>query len=254
LSDYLAFQAKPIPIVKKPLTTADNKIVKKPETVPTIKESTTKATAKVETEKKPLEKLTENKKIEKPIVTAPTKVAEKPVEKLVQTEKAVEKPVEKPVQTSVGQIKKDTVVKPEKKTIPVVVEPKKEELPLFKGLFAYKADDAHFIAIYVISGTIDFAKTKSAIDAYNTQNYSVMNLKVSLETIDKVQVIIIGSLTNAQLAKSYLLRLVKEKGIFDSLKGANYRNLLGSQKNLNVLMQQNALNQYFDFIQEYYLK
>ena len=81
-----------------------------------------------------------------------------------------------------------------------------------------------------------------------------MNLKVSLETVAKIQVIIIGSLTNAQLAKSYLLRLVKEKGIFDSLKGANYRNLLGSQKNLNVLMQQNALNQYFDFMQEYYLK
>ena len=254
LNDYLAFQAKPNQLVKKPLTTVENKTIKKPETVSTIKENPIKPGAKAEVTK-PVENLADNKKPEKLLIPQPSKPAEKAIAKVVTPlTKPIEKPIEKPAQTAVGQAKKDSVVKPEKKTIPIVVEAKKEEVPLFKGLFAYKADEAHFIAIYVISGTIDFTKTKAAIDAYNIQNYGVMNLKVSLETVAKIQVIIIGSLTNAQLAKSYLLRLVKEKGIFDSLKGANYRNLLGSQKNLNVLMQQNALNQYFDFMQEYYLK
>ena len=81
-----------------------------------------------------------------------------------------------------------------------------------------------------------------------------MNLKVSLETFDKQQVIIIGSLSDAQVAKSYLLRMVKENSLFAGLKGVVYRNLLGSQKNLNVMMQNNALNTYFEFMQEYYLK
>jgi len=81
-----------------------------------------------------------------------------------------------------------------------------------------------------------------------------MNLKVSLETVDRLQVIIIGSLSDAQVAKSYLLRMVKEKSLFEGLKGSNYRNLLGSKKNLNIVIAQNALNQYFEFMQEYYLK
>ena len=255
LNDYLAFQAKPVSVVKKePITIGDNKAIKKQETVTAVKENVTKTAVKPEATK-PVEKLADNKKVEKQPVTPPVKQTEKPVEKAVPSAtKPAEKTIEKPVQSPASPAKKDTVVKPEKKPVPAVIEPKKEEVPLFKGLYAYKADETHFVAIYVISGTIDFAKTKALLDSYNTQNYGVMNLKVSLETVDKVQVILIGSLANAQVAKSYLLRLVKEKGIFDTLKGANYRNLLGSQKNLNVLMQQNALNQYFDFIQEYYLK
>lgn len=135
-----------------------------------------------------------------------------------------------------------------------IVQPKQEKGPLFKGLFAYRANEPHFIAIYIVSGSFDFAKTKTAIDAYNAKNYSIMNLKVSLEAVGKQQVIIIGSLNDAEVAKSYLLRLVKEKSLFEGLKGANYRNLLGSHENLNTMIQQNALTTYFEFMKEFYLK
>ena len=133
-------------------------------------------------------------------------------------------------------------------------QPKVEEPPLFKGLFTYRSNEPHFVAIYILSGTIDFEKIKKAFDAYNVQNYGIMNLKVSLETIDKQQVIIIGSMSDAYVAKSYLIRMVKEKNLFEGLKSASYRNLLGSQKNLNIMMQQNAMKTYFEFMQEYYLK
>lgn len=138
----------------------------------------------------------------------------------------------------------------------VTVQPKVEEppVPLFKGLFGYKLNEPHYVAIYVISGTVDFEKTKSSIDAYNAKNYSLLNLKVTMETVGNQKIIIIGSLNDANIAKSYLLRMVKESSLFEGLKSANYRNLIGSQKNLNVLMQQNALNVYFEFMKEYYLK
>ena len=141
-------------------------------------------------------------------------------------------------------------------TTPVVVQPKVEEplVPLFKNLYGYRANDAHFIAIYIVSGPVDFEKVKAAFDSYNAKNYSVLNLKVSLEAAGKKQVIIIGSLNDANIAKSYLLRMVKESSLFEGLKNANYRNLLGSKKNLNTLMQQNTLDVYFEFMKEYYLK
>lgn len=141
-------------------------------------------------------------------------------------------------------------------TTPVVVQPKVEEppVPLFKNLYGYRANDAHFIAIYIVSGPVDFEKVKAAFDSYNAKNYSILNLKVSLEAAGKKQVIIIGSLNDANIAKSYLLRMVKEPALFEGLKNANYRNLLGSKKNLNTLMQQNTLDVYFEFMKEYYLK
>jgi tetratricopeptide (TPR) repeat protein len=193
-----------------------------------------------------------------------TKTPEKPIEKsreTVATNKPAEakptgKPVQKPEEVATQPVQ---TPKPDAKptaaiTAPVVAQPKQEDVPLFKGLFAYRANEPHYIAIYVLSGTIDFEKIKSAYEAYNKQNYAGQNLKLSLEKVDKIQVIIFGSFNDATTAKSYLLRMVKEKTLFEGLKGATYRNLLGSQKNLNTVIQQNALNTYFEFMQQYYLK
>jgi hypothetical protein len=243
LKDYYAFLAKPVAVIKNQQIAAV-KATKKSEKSSSIKETVVNNTPAV-----PIKT-----EAAKPVEIAETKKAEKQAE--VQPVKTVEKPA-LVAQNTENPVKKDSTVKTEKPvpTVqPVVVKPKEPEVPLFKGLYGYKADEPHFIAIYVVSGTIDFNKTKAALDTYNSQNYALMNLKVSLETVDKLQVIIIGSLSNAQVAKSYLLRMVKEKSLFEGLKGSTYRNLLGSQKNLNTLIQKNALSDYFDFMKEYYLK
>ena len=258
LTDYLAFMAKPAPVQlkKEPVAQLENKPAKKVEPAPVVKETPKTEVAKptLAGTQKTEKTIPANKTVDKP--------ADKPVEKPAEKTAPTSKPADnKPVQTAANTVKKDTVMK-QPKTVqpttpvaqPVVVQPKPVEVPLFKGLYGYKADEPHYIAVYILSGDFDFAKVKSAIDDYNARNYSVMNLKVSLEKVDKLQIILIGSMTNAQIAKSYLLRLVKEKSIFDQLKGANYRNLLGSQKNLNTLIQKNALDTYFEFMQEYYLK
>lgn len=169
----------------------------------------------------------------------------------IQPEKVAEKTADKVVDKTVD-VKSSTATSAA--AAPVIVQPKLPDVPLFKGLFAYRANEPHYVALYVFSGTVDFAKLKTELDAYNSKNYGVMNLKVSLENVSKQQIIIIGSMADANVAKSYLLRFAKEKGQFEGLKNVNYRNLLGSQSNLNTMMQQNALNVYFEFMQQYYLK
>jgi len=246
LNDYLAFISKQVE--GKPVENTLNeatKTVKKQDPIRSVKDIISK-----------IEQTVATKVEEKPLVKQP----EKPVGKLDEKQlvKIPEKSVEK-VQTSNLTPKQETTVKtsPPVTTVPTastVVQPKEEEVPLFKNLFAYHANDPHFVAIYIVSGTFDFDKTKKAIDAYNAQNYSVMNLNVSLEKVGNQQIIIIGSLSDANVAKSYLMRMVKEKSLFEGLKGSGYRNLLGSQKNLNIMMQQNAMSTYFEFMQMYYLK
>ena len=243
LKDYFAFLAKPAAVIKNQQITAI-KPTKKQEKSSNISKSVGNNSLEntVNTKSEKTAEIAENKKTEKQTEAEPVKTGDKPA--LI-------------AQNSVNPVKKDSTAKTEKQisTVqPAAVKPKEPEVPLFKGLYGYKADEPHFIAIYVVSGTIDFAKVKTAFDTYNSQNYALMNLKVSMETVDKLQVIIIGSLSNAQVAKSYLLRLVKEKGLFEGLKGSTYRNLIGSQKNLNTLIQKNALSDYFDFMKEYYLK
>jgi len=256
LKDYLAFQLNP-PVIKQPIQIAANIPLKKQEVVPAVKTSVTQP---------PVNELKTEKDLSAKHVDTPTKQTAENVP-LKSSEKQIDKTVAKTEPSNVKPIVSDSLQKGGKVTVvnkkedekikttqaPVVI-PKQDNVPLFKGLFGYRANEPHFIAIYIVSGKIDFEKIKTAINAYNSKNYSVMNLSVSLETFEKRQVIIIGSLTDALVAKSYLIRMVKEKSLFEGLKGASYRNLLGSQKNLNVLIQQNALNQYFEFMQEYYLK
>ncbi len=246
LNDYRDFIAKQKDEVQPAKTNgkpATGKPAKKQESTPAVKVNKQISSPDVST--KP--EVKQEKVVEKPVETKPEKVTEEKKET-----KPADKPTEKEVKTPVTEIQKPA----EKKTepTPTPVQPKVDDVPLFKGLFGYRANEPHYIALYIVSGTFDFEKVKAAFDAYNAQNYSVMNLKVSLETFDKQQVIIIGSLSDAQVAKSYLLRMVKENSLFAGLKGVVYRNLLGSQKNLNVMMQNNALNTYFEFMQEYYLK
>ena len=82
----------------------------------------------------------------------------------------------------------------------------------------------------------------------------MLNLKIQKEAFGEQQIVIIGSFVDANQAKSYLFRIVKENSLYEQVKGTDYRNLLGSQRNLNVMMQQNAMDTYFEFMQEYYLK
>lgn len=236
LNDYLLFQKKYID-GKEKLAVTPQKTIKKEEEVSVIKEKASKNPEKAAAIAKPIEK-----------------VAEKPLEKTVVKE--VEKTIEKaPVKvTEKSAIKEDASIVKTPASINTVQPKQEDAVPLFKNLFAYRLNEPHFIAIYVLSGSIDFEKIKASFDKYNSTNYGIMNLKTNLETANKEQVIIIGSFADGNIAKSYLLRMIKEKSLFEGLKNANYRNLIGSQKNLNTLMQQDALDIYFDFMKEYYLK
>lgn len=238
LNDYLAFQSRPVD-AKQIEMAAVTKSGKKNDVIVVQKDKLPKN--EVGTVTKTTEKASQIEKVEKPVEN-PVKTNPAKATNEVKTDKTT---------ADVSALtKEEPAIKPVE---PVVTQPK-DEAPLFKGLFTYRSNEPHYIAIYILSGTIDFEKTKAAFDAYNAKNYGVMNLKVSLETVDKQQIIIIGSLSDAYVAKSYLMHMVKEKSLFEGLKNANYRNILGSHQNLNILMQQNALKTYFEFMQEYYLK
>ncbi|NDV46511.1 tetratricopeptide repeat protein [Paludibacter sp. 221] len=229
LDDYLSFQAQHLGKIPAKPTTSRPK-----ETKPKEEEK------KKETPVQP----------ERPIAQQPEQKQEEAKQEQQQEVVAVQEPEKKEEVAVVEQ--------PEAAETPVQVqepEPEpEEELELYKGLFAYQPEKPHFVAVYIMRGSVNFDKFKADVDAYNSQNYGMLNLNISLENVGDQQVIIIGSFNDANIAKSYLMRIVKERELFEGLRGSNYRNLLGTQRNLNVMMQNNALSTYTTFMQEYYLK
>ena len=244
LDDYLTFQAKNIEKAgkKSPVTT-------------TAKETKPAATEKPKEIEKPQTTTPKQEEIKQETVSTEVKTETKEAEKeAVKTEEELqteitEQPEQKPAEKA-EEKPEETVVE-----VPQTPEPEEEEnLELYEGLFAYQPEKPHFVAIYVLSGKINFDKFKTDLDAYNEQNYSMLNLSISLEKVGNQQVIIVEKFNNADVAKSYLLRMVAEKSLSEGLSGSNNRKLLGTQRNLNVMMQRNALSTYTKFMQEFYLK
>ncbi|MDR0873863.1 MAG: tetratricopeptide repeat protein [Prevotellaceae bacterium] len=136
---------------------------------------------------------------------------------------------------------------------PAPAEPKKDQ-PKFRGLYTFDETVKHYFALYIMSGDIDFEKLKTDIGKYNTENYPLLNLQITQAESGKQKIILIGTLPDAASAKSYLLRIVKDKNLFTGIQGATYRNLIITQENLDTMNRIGNPNVYLDFLREKYLK
>lgn len=257
LDEYLAFEKNNL-MKEKPANLAVNttgtppkkELAKKPATetkqASPVKEvavtaaSTTVAAQKTTTSSEP-----------KTVAAIDQKAAAQPAKniettKTVTTDKTATAVNKQPVASE--PVKTAEKVEPEK---PAVVE---EKVEWYKNLFAIRPNAPHFVAFYLPPGKFDFAKIQKALDAYNAANYSTMNLAVNLEDPGKDKFIIVGTFPDATVAKSYFIRVLKDPGIIDAFKGVNRRNLVGTKENLNIMVKKDALNTYFEFMREYYLK
>lgn len=129
------------------------------------------------------------------------------------------------------------------------------EAELFKGLYAFNANAPHYVAFYIPrGGRFDYEVVKKALDEYNATNYTSMNLKVTLEEFGRESIIFVSTFGDANVAKSYFLRMLRDPSIVKATSGMNKRNLITTRDNLNTMLHKNALDVYFEFMREYYLK
>ena len=67
------------------------------------------------------------------------------------------------------------------------------------------------------------------------------------------QIITVGVLPNASVAKSYILQIAKDQNLRDALKGAGYRNIVISEDNLEALKQSGNITVYMELFRKIYL-
>lgn len=235
LSEYLAFEKEDLLSDKNKKQLAQAATTKTEKTISEKQKTTEKAEKPAEKEQ-PLANNTPTTKEEKATATS---------EKVAATTETAKQP-----ETATTTTEEKTVV-----ATPEPTPEPEEKVEWYKDTYAYRPNAPHYVMLYVPNGSVEnFTKIMMAFDKFNSANYGLLNLKTYLETLGKSQAIIIGKFVDANTAKSYFLRMLSDPGIKEATSNLNKRNLVGTQENLNIMVQKDDLKTYFEFMREYYLK
>lgn len=131
----------------------------------------------------------------------------------------------------------------------------KKDTILYKNLYLYQPDEPHHVVLYILSNSkYDYSTIKKNLDQFDQDNYKIINLKVSEKSNGEQSIVSISQFESADIAKSYLLRMLKDKNIKNATNGINKRNLIITQKNLEVLLKNKNIDIYLEFMKNYYFK
>lgn len=131
----------------------------------------------------------------------------------------------------------------------------KKDTILYKNLYLYQPDKPHHVVLYILSNSkYDYSTIKKNLDQFDQDNYKIINLKVSEKSNGEQSIVSISQFESADIAKSYLLRMLKDKNIKNATNGINKRNLIITQKNLEVLLKNKNIDIYLEFMKNYYFK
>lgn len=130
----------------------------------------------------------------------------------------------------------------------------KKTLKKYKGLYTYDEDAPHYYVVLVTKGSANADAVKPAVNTYNSTSQSLLNLNVEEESSKAFpQMFVVGVLPDATVAKSYLMQVVKSQEIRNAMKGVEYRNLIISRDNLDLLKQSGNLTVYMELFKRLYL-
>lgn len=130
----------------------------------------------------------------------------------------------------------------------------KKDLKKYKGLYTYDKEALHYFVVLVPKGGAKVDDVRKAFDAYNAQNQPLLNLSCMEESSSAfAQMFVIGILPDASVANSYLRQVVKSNDIKASLKGVEYRNIVISKENLEILKSSGNINVYMELFKRLYL-
>lgn len=124
----------------------------------------------------------------------------------------------------------------------------------YKGLFLYDDKAPHKVVIYIQSGKPDVNAVIKAVEDYSNENYPVLNLKVVEQKKGKMQLIVVQTFNDTWIASSFLQRLGQDPAFSKAMKSVNYRIFPGTSENINLVLENNLMSTYLEFLRLYYFK
>jgi tetratricopeptide (TPR) repeat protein len=132
-------------------------------------------------------------------------------------------------------------------------EPKKG-LRKYKGLYTYDTEADHEFVILITKDGVDIKPLIAALEEFNKDKQPLLNLKVSQTQGNGFnQVIEVGILPDAKIAKSYLLQLAKDDKLREILDEVPHRRIVISTENVETLKRTGNIDVYMELFRRLYL-
>jgi len=89
---------------------------------------------------------------------------------------------------------------------------------------------------------------------FNRDNFRAWNLGTQVKQTEEYQLMVIESIPSLNEAMSYFRRVVLNRGLFEPLGQASYRNFLITEENLQTLIDKDKVDEYITFFRNNYIQ
>lgn len=131
---------------------------------------------------------------------------------------------------------------------------KKPENDEFGGKFSYDEELLHyFVILYPKSAAIDVNKLKFDIANYNLDHYTKIDFDIEEEILDAGDnLLTVRSLQNKEQGLIYFRAIIRQPGVFRTLKETDYYNFIVSSTNYRQILNEKSVTDYFKFFLKNY--
>ena len=128
------------------------------------------------------------------------------------------------------------------------------DVPVAEVMFTTAIDTAQNFVIAVNSRSLSLKTLLSQFAAYNRQEFRSWNLTIQSRQSGDYQFVIVKGLPGYTESMSYFRKVIPERSLFESLGQISYRNFIITDRNLNKLIENTAVDTYIDFFRTNYIQ
>lgn len=122
------------------------------------------------------------------------------------------------------------------------------------GPYNSKTEGAHRVVFVIPTEGINKAAFVNGIKQYTGDNFPTSQFTVEEQALDTIrQLVIVNGMKDKESARQYFSNVVRNRELFASLGGAQYRNFLISEPNFEIFLKEKNIKEYMDFYKAVYL-
>ncbi len=130
----------------------------------------------------------------------------------------------------------------------------KVDVPIAEAMFSTAIDTTQAFVIAVNNKNLSLRPLLNQFADFNRQEFRIWNLALQIRQAGDYQFVVIRGLPGYTEGMSYFRKVILERSLFASLGQVSYRNFVITDRNLERLLQNTAVDTYMDFFRTNYIQ
>ena len=128
------------------------------------------------------------------------------------------------------------------------------DVPIAEAMFSSVIDTAQAFVIAVKDKNLSLRPLLNQFADFNRQEFRIWNLALQIRQSGDYQFVIIRGLPGYSESMSYFRRAILERSLYSTLGQVSYRNFVITERNLNRLLDNTAVDTYMEFFRVSYIQ